>query len=78
MMKIIHVDYNNITNDGSLPLTSPAVLQEISALENPLENQELVYLIDDDIWTIAMVFQEPDGSWTARPRWIFYEEKPSL
>jgi hypothetical protein len=70
-MKEIYADFNDIADDGSLPLTCEGSVANIAALAGGLQEGEEVWLTDGELWVIAHVFRSQNGSWEGRSSWRF-------
>ena len=55
-MKEIYADFNDIAEDGTLPLTCNGSVASIASLEGTLKSGEEVVLSDGEVWTTGQVF----------------------
>lgn len=71
-MKQIYADFNDIANDGTLPLTCTGSVASIGSLGGKeLKDGEEVWLSDGELRVRARVFRRQDGNWEARSSWEF-------
>lgn len=70
-MKQIYADFNDIYNDGTLPLTCSGSRESIAAFGTALSNGEEVWLTDGELRIKARIFRCDDGSWVAKSNWLF-------
>jgi hypothetical protein len=70
----LYADFNDIAEDGTLPLTCRGSLESIAVLERPLRDGQEVWLSDGELGVRGQVFRRNDGSWEARSDWRFGNE----
>lgn len=70
-MKRIYADFNDIAEDGTLPLTCKGSQSSIANLPGELNEGERVILFDGELTALATVHQRPNGSWEAHSDWQF-------
>jgi hypothetical protein len=67
----LYADFNDIAENGTLPLTCKGSIDSIAGLDRELGSGEEVVLSDDEMEVVARVFKLDDGSWEARSDWRF-------
>lgn len=75
-MKRIYADFNDVYNDGTLPLICAGSVTSIEELPERLREGEEVELCDDELIVLATVHRWEDGSWVARSDWKFSRLDP--
>jgi hypothetical protein len=70
-MREIYADFNNIENDGALPLTCVGSVASIAALKEPPGHGEEVWFSDGELRVQGRIYQTSDGSWEGRSDWHF-------
>lgn len=70
-MKEIYADFNDIRNDGVLPLTCAGSVASIASLKDALTEGEEVWFTDGELRTRGRVYRTADGSWEAQSEWQF-------
>jgi hypothetical protein len=70
-VKEIYADFNDIANDGTLPLTCAGSLASIASLDDVLREGEEVWLSDGELRIKGRVFRQSDGAWSCRSDWRF-------
>lgn len=70
-MKEVYADFNDITANGTLPLTCNGSVESIANLKEGLKDGEDVWLTDGELRVIGRVFRCKDGSWEAQSEWLF-------
>jgi hypothetical protein len=73
----LYADFNDIAENGILPLTCKGSIDSIAGLDRELRSGEEVVLSDDEIEVVARVFRLDDGTWEARSDWRFVDVTPS-
>ncbi|MBX7082483.1 MAG: hypothetical protein K1X88_24980 [Nannocystaceae bacterium] len=76
-MKRLYADFNDIAENGTLPLTCKGSIDSIAATDGQLHSGEDVMLSDGQREVVARVFKLDDGSWQARSDWSFIDVSPS-
>jgi hypothetical protein len=70
-VKEIYADFNDITADGTLPLTCAGSVASIAATAGGLADGESVWLTDGELRIQGRVYRRADGSWEGRSDWRF-------
>lgn len=69
-MKEVYADFNDIGNDGVLPLTCAGSVASIASLGGALTDGECVWLTDGELRARGRVHRTANG-WEARSAWHF-------
>jgi hypothetical protein len=70
-MKEVYADFNDIADDGTLPLTSAGSVSSIAELTEPLEDGDEVWFADGELRAKGRVFRRADGTWEGKSEWSF-------
>lgn len=73
-MKEVYADFNDIAEDGTLPLTCTGSVASIARLIGGLIDGEVVWLSDGELRVKGSVHRRPDGTWEGRSDWQFVED----
>ncbi len=76
-MKTIYADFNDVAEDGSIPLTSAGSVASISSLITPPAVGERVWLTDGELWALAMVSRLGQSDWCADAGWQMHPSGPA-
>jgi hypothetical protein len=68
-MKEIYADFNDIADDGALPLTCAGSVASIEVLDDGLVDGEEVVFTDGELRVAGRVYKRSDGSWEGRADW---------